>query len=86
MTVISIPVSDERLAQLRIRAAQAGLTPEEFLRRRVDELLDEPAKPTRRMSMIELVDTLPKEPSPRCFATWEEYERHLQEEKDAWER
>lgn len=42
MTVIPIPLSDERLAQLQIRAQQAGVTPEEFLRRRVDHLLDRP--------------------------------------------
>jgi hypothetical protein len=40
MTTISIPISDDRLAQLRLWAEQAGLAPEEFLRRRVDQLLD----------------------------------------------
>jgi hypothetical protein len=40
----------------------------------------------RRMSMLELLETLPQAPSPRCFPTWQEYERHLQEEKNAWER
>jgi hypothetical protein len=40
----------------------------------------------RRRSMVEFLETLPPGPSPRCFPTWEEYERHLQEEKDAWER
>lgn len=38
----------------------------------------------QRISMLELVESLP--PGPRAFPTWEEYERHLQEEKDAWER
>ena len=37
----------------------------------------------RRMSMLELVKSLP--PGPRAFDTWEEYERFLQEEKDSWE-
>ena len=36
------------------------------------------------MSMLEFLESLP--PGPRAFPTWEEYERHLQEEKDAWER
>ena len=40
----------------------------------------------RRLSMVEFLETLPPGPSPRCFPRWEEYERHLQEEKDAWER
>ena len=40
MTMISIQLSDERLAQLRTWAEQAGLTPEEFLRRHVDQLLE----------------------------------------------
>jgi hypothetical protein len=39
-----------------------------------------------RTTMLELLETLPSGPSPRGFPTWEEYERHLQEEKDAWER
>jgi hypothetical protein len=42
MTMIAIPVSDERLAQLRTWAEQAGLSTEEFLRRRVDQLLKSP--------------------------------------------
>jgi hypothetical protein len=40
---------------------------------------------TRRMSMVEFLKTLPASQSPRCFPTWEEYEQHLQKEKDAWE-
>jgi hypothetical protein len=42
MTMITIPLSDERLAELRVRAEQAGLDPEEFLRRRVEQLLARP--------------------------------------------
>jgi hypothetical protein len=38
----------------------------------------------RRLSMLEFLESLP--PGPRAFKTWEEYERHLREEKDAWER
>jgi hypothetical protein len=38
----------------------------------------------RRMSMLEFLETLP--PGPRAFPTWEEYEKHLQEEKDSWDR
>jgi hypothetical protein len=41
------------------------------------------AKP-RRLSMLEFLETLP--PGPRAFETWEEYEQHLREEKDAWDR
>lgn len=37
-----------------------------------------------KMSMLEFLATLPE--GPRAFATWEEYERHLQEEKDSWDR
>jgi hypothetical protein len=40
MTTITIPLSDERLSQLQTWAKQTGLTPEEFLRRRVDRLLE----------------------------------------------
>lgn len=37
-----------------------------------------------RLSMFDFVKSLP--PGPRAFKTWEEYERHLRAEKDAWER
>jgi hypothetical protein len=36
------------------------------------------------VSMLDLVEPLP--PGPRAFPTWAEYERHLREEKDSWER
>jgi hypothetical protein len=42
MTTITIPLSDERMAQLRLRAAQVSLSPEELLRRYVEQLLDGP--------------------------------------------
>jgi hypothetical protein len=41
------------------------------------------AGPVPRTSMVELLKTLP--PGPRGCETWEEYERILQEEKNAWE-
>ncbi|MBX9679376.1 MAG: hypothetical protein K2X38_11490 [Gemmataceae bacterium] len=40
--------------------------------------------PSRRIAMAELLKTLP--PGPRAFDTWEEYEHHLREEKDSWDR
>jgi hypothetical protein len=46
-------------------------------------VLPEEMKP-RRLSMLEFLETLP--PGPRAFKTWEEYEKHLRQEKDAWER
>jgi hypothetical protein len=52
---------------------------------KVEVIVVLPEKPQpRRMSMLEFVESLP--PGPRAFPTWEEYEKHLQEEKDAWER
>jgi hypothetical protein len=48
MTTIAIPLSDERAAQLRLWAEQAGLAPEEFLRRRVERLLDRPDEQFRQ--------------------------------------
>ena len=47
-------------------------------------VLPQPAAPAPKMSMIELLKSLP--PGPRAFDTWEEYERFLQEEKNSWER
>ena len=37
-----------------------------------------------RTSMLQLVQNLPQ--GPHSFPTWEEYEQHLQEEKDSWDR
>jgi hypothetical protein len=48
MTNISIPLSEERLEQLRTWAEKVGLTPEEFLRRRVEQLLDRPDEQFRQ--------------------------------------
>jgi hypothetical protein len=48
MTLLTIPISDERLVQLRVWAQQAGLTPEEFLRRRVEQLLEPPDEKFRQ--------------------------------------
>lgn len=48
MTTITIPLSEEHIAQLRVWAEQAGLPPEEFLRRRVEHLLDRPDEPFRQ--------------------------------------
>jgi hypothetical protein len=46
-------------------------------------LLPEKPKPPR-ISVLEFLESLP--PGPRAFPTWDEYERHLQEEKNSWER
>ena len=35
-------------------------------------------------SALDFLESLP--PGPRAFKTWEEYEKHLREEKDAWDR
>lgn len=44
-----------------------------------------PKSPEPRFgSALEFLESLP--PGPRAFPTWEEYERHLREEKDSWER
>ncbi len=46
-------------------------------------VLSESPKPGR-LSMLEFLESLP--PGPRAFKTWEEYEQHLRQEKDSWER
>ena len=46
-------------------------------------VLPDQTKP-HRISMLEFLELLP--PGPRAFPTWDEYERHLREEKDSWER
>ena len=42
MTSVTIPVSDDRYERLRSLAQQAGVSPDEFLKRRVEFLLDQP--------------------------------------------
>lgn len=42
MTQITIPISEDRYARLREWADTAGVSPEEFLHRRIDQLLDRP--------------------------------------------
>jgi hypothetical protein len=41
-------------------------------------------KSARFGSALEFLESLP--PGPRAFKTWEEYERHLEEERNSWER
>jgi hypothetical protein len=52
---------------------------------RVEVIIALPEKPQPQFaSALEFLESLP--PGPRSFPTWEEYERHLREEKDSWER
>jgi len=53
----------------------------------VEVIVVVPETPKRKFgSVLEFLESLPPGPSPRCFPTWEEYERHLKVEKDAWDR
>ena len=52
---------------------------------KVEVIVVLPEKPQPQFaSALEFLESLP--PGPRAFPTWEEYEKFLQEEKDAWER
>ncbi len=46
-----------------------------------NELAADGAVSGARLSMLEFLES-----GPRAFQTWEDYEQHLREEKDAWER
>ena len=51
----------------------------------VEVFLVLPRKPAApRLSMLEFLDSLP--PGPRSAPTWEEIERHFQEERASWDR
>ena len=39
---------------------------------------------TRFASALDFLRSLP--PGPRAFKTWDEYEKHLQDERNAWDR
>lgn len=52
---------------------------------KVEVIVFLPEKPKPRFaSALEFLESLP--PGPRAFPTWEEYEKHLREEKDSWDR
>jgi hypothetical protein len=52
---------------------------------KVEVIVVLPEKPAPRFgSALEFLETLP--PGPRAFKTWEEYEQHLREERDSWDR
>jgi hypothetical protein len=52
---------------------------------RVEVIVVLPDKTNPRFgSALDFLDSLP--PGPRAFKTWEEYEQHLREERDSWER
>ena len=40
--------------------------------------------PATSNDILSFIDSLPD--GPRAFTTWEEYERHLQSERDSWDR
>lgn len=42
------------------------------------------SQPQRFGSALEFLESLPR--GPRAFKTWEEYERHLEGERNSWDR
>jgi hypothetical protein len=48
MTTVSIPLPDDQVSELRLRADQAGIPLEEYLARCVGEILDRSAEEFRR--------------------------------------
>ncbi|MDQ2687254.1 MAG: hypothetical protein M3Y28_05240 [Armatimonadota bacterium] len=48
-------------------------------------ILPEPAKPACH-SALEFLRSLPQSSTPRAFPTWDEYEAHLQGERNSWDR
>lgn len=52
---------------------------------KVEVIVVLPEKPHPRFgSALEFLESLP--PGPRAFKTWDDYERHLREERDSWDR
>jgi hypothetical protein len=52
---------------------------------KVEVIVVLPQRPEPKFrSALEFLESLP--PGPRAFKTWEEYEQHLREEKDSWDR
>ena len=79
VVVPNAPLPEGAQVQIRLNDRAASVPA-----KRKDELAgDGPAFGTR-LSMLEFLESLP--PGPRAFQTWEDYEQHLREEKNAWER
>lgn len=52
---------------------------------KVEVIIVLPEKPQPRFSSaLDFLESLP--PGPRAFKTWEEYEQHLRNERDSWDR
>ena len=52
---------------------------------KVEVIVVLPEKPQPRFaSALEFLESLP--PGPRAFKTWKEYEQHLREERNSWDR
>jgi hypothetical protein len=52
---------------------------------RVDVIVVVPEQvATRRADLLEFLDSLPA--GPRSYPTWEEMERHFQQERNSWDR
>jgi hypothetical protein len=52
---------------------------------KVEVIVVLPGKPEPRFgSALEFLESLPR--GPRAFNTWEEYEQHLREERNSWDR
>ncbi len=45
---------------------------------------DDRPLPVPPNDLLSFIDSLPE--GPRAFATWEEYERHLRDERNSWDR
>lgn len=50
----------------------------------VEVIIRQPSNDVERCSMLDLLKSLPS--GPRSFPTWQEVERHLQQERDSWDR
>ena len=52
---------------------------------RVEVIVVLPGRPEPQFgSALEFLEALP--PGPRAFKTWEEYDHHLREERNSWDR
>ncbi len=80
VVVPNVPLPEGATVEIRLNEAPADAPA-----RVKDVLAAEGARvPAARLSMLEFLESLPQ--GPRAFKTWEEYELHLREEKNAWER
>lgn len=78
----TVHINTHVLPGKRIEVSADDLQVGQNVRVTIEPIVEE--QTTGRRGLIEFLDSLP--PGPRSASSWEELERQLREERDAWDR